>query len=159
MREHPSPRAEAKSDTQPTARLRCGRCSIAAANVGRRLASASPPTSAVRQDTLDLMSASNALGGYLDTKNVLRRSGSGDGGEGANESGEASAKASQALELLAQAQFPTTMPTLLAESGWDVGDFAQAIDVLRKASLIDVTKDGDTETVQLTEQGKALRPS
>jgi DNA-binding MarR family transcriptional regulator len=97
--------------------------------------------------------SSSALGTYLDTKNVLRGSRVSE----VEAYRETSNQRAQALELLAQAQFPTTMPALLAETGWDVSAFAQAVDVLRKAGLIDVIKEDETETVRLTAQGEALR--
>ncbi len=104
------------------------------------------------------VSATNALGPYLDTKNLLRH-----GVDSSPVSVEIDTAATpvttRALQLLVAAEFPTTMASLFEKSGWPVTDFAEAIEVLRRANLLEVIQGDDGETVRLTEQGQALRPT
>ena len=102
------------------------------------------------------VSATNTLGPYLVTKNLLRR-----GVDSSSASGEIETSASpvitRALHLLIAAEFPTTMASLFEASGWPMTDFAEAIAVLRRANLLEVIQGDDGGTVRLTEQGRALR--
>ncbi len=102
------------------------------------------------------MGATNSLGAYFDTKNVLRRADVAATPSVEESSTEASG--SRAIELLTSSELPATMPVWLGTSGWSVSEFAQAVEALRKANLIEVSKEGDHDLVRLTELGQALLP-
>ena len=99
------------------------------------------------------MSSQNAFGTFLETRELMRREGSSEpSGEG-----EASTADVQALQVLAGATFPASLPRLLEESGLGLDDFTHALERLKEANLVRIVTDNGQELAELTDQGRALK--
>ena len=101
------------------------------------------------------MPSSDSFGTFLESRNIMRKGAQreGDVKRSTPPSEELSQSAAISLSIITDNEFPIETHTLLKNSGLSIGEFAEALDAVQRAGLVEVRRGESAEVVELTPRG------